>query len=69
MSDTTSTRSMNMDSLEGLADLVLGANHARLDGRLSREHHALVISDVDDKLIEHGWSWEELGELIPRVSE
>jgi len=68
MSDTTATR-ISMDSLEGLADLVMGANDARLDGRLSRECHALVIRDVDDKLVEHGWSWEELGQLIPRVSE
>lgn len=53
-----------MKTLEDLAALVAGSCEARLSGALSREDHALVISDVDVELTANGWTWDDLSPLV-----
>lgn len=50
-------------TLDDLAALVAGSCHARLSGLLSREDHAVVIADVDAKLVEIGCTWDDLEPL------
>lgn len=59
---------MSPRSLDDLAALVAGSCEARLSGALSREDHALVISDVDVELTANGWTWEDISALVRTMS-
>lgn len=59
---------MSAPTLDDLAALVAGSCEARLAGLLSREDHAVVIADVDVKLTENGWTWDEISAIVHTMS-
>jgi hypothetical protein len=36
------------------------ANDARLEGRITREQYAVIISDINDRLAANGWTWDDI---------
>lgn len=47
-------------TIELLAGTVVDINNDRVDGKITREQHAVMIRQVDALLAKHGWSWDDL---------
>lgn len=47
-------------TIELLADTVVDINNDRVDGKITREQHAIMIQQVDALLTKNGWSWDAL---------
>ena len=45
---------------EEMRKIVVAINDARLDGRITREIHAIQIAAINGDLIAAGFTWEDL---------
>ncbi len=49
-----------MMTAQEIFGMVIAVNDARLDGRLTREEHAVEVARIDRILREHGLTWADL---------
>lgn len=47
-------------TLELLAGTVIDINNDRVDGKITREQHAIMIAQVNTLLEKNGWAWEDI---------
>jgi hypothetical protein len=59
---------MSAPTLDDLAAVVAGSCEARLSGQMTRQAHAVVIAEVDVKLTENGWTWDEVSAIVRTMS-
>lgn len=51
---------MSAATIADLTREVIAANDARLDRRITREDHAVIISRINDRLAANGWTWDDI---------
>lgn len=61
------TNSLRDADVEQLARVTLQANDRRLDGLMSREQHAVIMSQVNAEISRRGMSWEDVESAVQRV--
>lgn len=51
---------MSATTLAAITRQVIAANDARLDMRITRQQHAVIISGINDQLAANGWTWDDI---------
>jgi hypothetical protein len=53
--------------LEDLATRLSAANEARLDGKMTRPAHAVIVAEVGEALEDLGVSWDVMADLMAEM--
>ena len=51
-------------TLQEMAIIIGKANNDRLEGRMTRPEHAVIISGVNDWLMANGYNWDHVAEML-----
>jgi hypothetical protein len=49
-----------------ITSVTIAANDARLGGSITREQHAEIIAEINDRLALNGWTWDDVQNEIGR---